>query len=275
MFRGRFVYFGLPLVDVHFVVWEQASYHVLIGCLFFKGNDSQCPSFSCAYEQASTTQHGLTELKFISAQLPYNTRRCAKEETCTPTPSPCVSELSVGRQHSPENPLRTYRPTGQWPGEGNEYQALKCQHSSVWTHGNYGRVTIKWFLCSGALIISFLCTIDGWFESWILSRVFAEENETQSSSTSHISHCCCPRNSSSRRKRTRFVSVHICAFHDHSLGLLCPFFYHTFRLFHRWVEKNMSAFVWCFVMWPQRQRQVFSDFAAGAWLNFYFDSCST
>lgn len=59
-FRGRFVYFGLPLVDVHPVVWEQSSYHVLIGCLLFKGNDGQCPGFSSAREQAPSTQHGPT-----------------------------------------------------------------------------------------------------------------------------------------------------------------------------------------------------------------------
>ncbi|MEQ2189067.1 hypothetical protein GOODEAATRI_021422 [Goodea atripinnis] len=49
----------------------EASYHLLIGCLLFKANNGQCPSFSCACQQAPTAQHGLTLLEFIPDRLSH------------------------------------------------------------------------------------------------------------------------------------------------------------------------------------------------------------
>lgn len=100
MFGGRFVYFPLPLVD-----WEQASYRVLIGCLLFKGNDGQCPSFSCAREQAATAQHGLTQLQLVSAPFAQRAHRRAKEEACPPAPDPGVPEQLLGAQPATETRL--------------------------------------------------------------------------------------------------------------------------------------------------------------------------
>lgn len=52
-------------------------------------------------------------------------------------------------------------------------------------------------------------TTGGWFELWILRRVFAQEDKTQGSSASHDLQCCCPRNGSCEREFTRFVCLHV------------------------------------------------------------------
>lgn len=101
--KGMFFCFSFPMVNVH-CFWKRASYHILLGCLLFKANDCQCPSFSCACQQASTAQHGLTLLKFNSYRF-FNLLRSAKEETCAPTADPHVSERSLRLRHPPENQL--------------------------------------------------------------------------------------------------------------------------------------------------------------------------
>lgn len=66
-------------------------------------------------------------------------------------------------------------------------------------------------LCLAASIIwlhEIVCHLDRWIKSWVLSWVFTEENQTQSSSTPHDPQRCCPRSSSDwNRKSARFVFV--------------------------------------------------------------------
>lgn len=60
---------------------------------------------------------------------------------------------------------------------------------------------------------SFKCTTPmtpgGWFELWILRRVFTQEDKAQSSSASYDLECCRPRNGSCEREFTRFVCLHV------------------------------------------------------------------
>lgn len=99
-----------------------------------------------------------------------------------------------------------------------------------------GRMAAVWFLCLGALNWNLiLCATDGWFKSWVLSRVFTEENQTQSSSTPNVPKCCCPRNGSTGSRFARCVN-----FLYHSGA--ARFYSIIYRLFHK-----IQPVLWCFV----------------------------